>query len=492
MKLSRWLEHLKEWAEIVFLIATVLGFFLSVWAAIGWELSRLGPWGIAGAVALFVVQVVLFVRSQKWGVGMFACALGGIVISEGWRLGHWLGIVLALLLVMFAVILAARVLRKAGRERHLRKQFLEVEKLESHHYESESLATLDLPLEEELFRRVEREFLTVRRRDYGPMAFPEQSEDLLHKLASDKSPTIEVRRKPKLGVDATEANPVDCTVFAPEQMNRESSGLLQVFLHSPDDRKKAGTAAQKADRTAEERGHRSLVLDAPRGTQFTFEVEIDGFELTRNTETLLWTGNPEAATFPFKVPKRSKWGQHIGTVFVSKDNIPVGSISFQIEVVQRAARDDQRPTGDKARHYHSCFCSYSTLDRVEMLKREQGLRAAGLATFVDAVSLRPGEVWSPKIFKAIDESDLFVLIWSKNACASKWVQKETRYALKRHERFRSPDFRPIPVEGPPIAPVPRSLRAFNFNDDRLLLIRAAELEVAERAKLEAKKKKQKD
>lgn len=123
-----------------------------------------------------------------------------------------------------------------------------------------------------------------------------------------------------------------------------------------------------------------------------------------------------------------------------------------------------------------------------MLKRAQGLRATGLETFIDVMELRPGDIWNPKIFSAIDESDLFVLIWSKNAGSSKWVRKEARYALQRFKQRRSPDFRPIPVEGPPIAPVPRGLRAHHFNDELLSLIRAAEMEALERKRSKAEQK----
>src|SRR5258705_9363551 len=127
-----------------------------------------------------------------------------------------------------------------------------------------------------------------------------------------------------------------------------------------------------------------------------------------------------------------------------------------------------RPAGmavrKKARRdYHACFCSYSSVDREEMLKRAQGIRATRVKTFIDVLDLRPGDIWNPKIFEKIDESDLFVVIWSKNASDSKWVKKESRYALKRYKQHGSPDFAPIPVEGPPIAPVPRGLQARYFN-----------------------------
>jgi hypothetical protein len=73
-----------------------------------------------------------------------------------------------------------------------------------------------------------------------------------------------------------------------------------------------------------------------------------------------------------------------------------------------------------------------------------------------------------------------IVIWSKNARDSKWVKKESRYALKRYKQYGSPDFRPIPVEGPPIASVPQGLQAYHFNDELLGLIRAAELDRRER------------
>jgi hypothetical protein len=73
-------------------------------------------------------------------------------------------------------------------------------------------------------------------------------------------------------------------------------------------------------------------------------------------------------------------------------------------------------------------------------------------------------------------------MWSKNARDSKWVTKESRYALKLCKQHGRPDFVPIPIEGPPIASVPRGLRDLHFNDKFLSLIRAAELEKREREK----------
>jgi TIR domain len=85
----------------------------------------------------------------------------------------------------------------------------------------------------------------------------------------------------------SEQSPVDCTVFAPDRVERKQSALLQVFLHAPDEKQQAEADAIKFDPETKERGHKSLVLDAPVGTVFAFIVEIEAFELCERTDTLL-------------------------------------------------------------------------------------------------------------------------------------------------------------------------------------------------------------
>src|SRR5271166_2305477 len=251
---------------------------------------------------------------------------------------------------------------------------------------------------------------------------PNTPDNLHSVLASGEFPKKAEHRAANVPAQP-ERSPVDCTVFAPDRVERKQTALLQVFVHAPEARNQAEAAAETFDPETKERGHRYLVLDAPIGTTFAFDVEIEGFVLRERTDKLLWTGRPQAATFRFDVPKGCKLGQHTGTVRISKDGTPVGRISFEIEVVRDGRDTQKRPVGKEARHYHACFCSYSSLDREEMLKRAQGLLATGLETFIDVLKLRPGDIWNPKILAAIDESDLFVVIWPKNARDSKWVKK---------------------------------------------------------------------
>ena len=133
---------------------------------------------------------------------------------------------------------------------------------------------------------------------------------LLRELARDKFPK---RAEHRAFPAESERHPVDCTVFAPDRVQRKQTRLLQVLLHAPEDRTQAEVIARNFDAEAKARGHRSLVLDAPIGTNFAFDVEIEGFVLRQRIDSLLWTGGPNAAAFDFEVPKGCRWGQHTGT-----------------------------------------------------------------------------------------------------------------------------------------------------------------------------------
>jgi hypothetical protein len=114
--------------------------------------------------------------------------------------------------------------------------------------------------------------------------------------------------------------------------------------------------------------------------------------------------------------------------------------------------------------------SYATIDREEVLKRVQIMRALKLKYFQDAFSLEAGDRWEKKIYENIDHCDLFFLFWSQAAKDSQYVQKEIEYAYNRQQESpdRAPDIVPLAlqldVEPPPI------LAHLNFKDQIALTI----------------------
>ena len=91
---------------------------------------------------------------------------------------------------------------------------------------------------------------------------------------------------------------------------------------------------------------------------------------------------------------------------------------------------------------------------------------------MDVISLKPGESWEPALYDKINDCDIFLLFWSSNSKASKWVIKELRHAiaLKNGDDKAAPIIQPIPIEGPPIVYPPEELGHMHFNDKILYFV----------------------
>jgi hypothetical protein len=184
---------------------------------------------------------------------------------------------------------------------------------------------------------------------------------------------------------------------------------------------------------------------------------------------LVWNGEPESVQFEVRVPENRKPGTVIGTLTISHDSIPLGHIKFKLTVV--AAQEQPRSrtaeeVGLSAHRYRKAFISYASADRAEVLKRVQMLRQVGIDFFQDLLDLEPGSRWEKELYRHIDESDLFLLFWSRAARESDWVLKEVRYALQRKgdDHLAAPEIKPVVIEGPPPPAPPQELAHLHFND----------------------------
>jgi hypothetical protein len=142
------------------------------------------------------------------------------------------------------------------------------------------------------------------------------------------------------------------------------------------------------------------------------------------------------------------------------------------------------------------FVSYSThdIEHVELLKQQ--LKGTPIEVFIAEHSVKPSEDLGNKISTAIEECDLFVVLWSQNAKESTWVPQEIgrAHALKKtilplvlHEGISLPGF------------ISNLKYLAIFEDTESALIKAKELimnsyhkKVDTLAKIEAKKQKDKE
>jgi hypothetical protein len=76
-----------------------------------------------------------------------------------------------------------------------------------------------------------------------------------------------------------------------------------------------------------------------------------------------------------------------------------------------------------------CFISHSSNDkRLAGLVREE-LERHGVKTFLAPISLQPGERWSPAILENLRASNWVLVLASKAACSSAFVNQEIGAAL---------------------------------------------------------------
>ncbi|MEH2163854.1 MAG: toll/interleukin-1 receptor domain-containing protein [Nostoc sp.] len=291
------------------------------------------------------------------------------------------------------------------------------------------------------------------------------------KAQLQKTPTLQERSSQPADISK---DLVDCSVFSPAFVTPDDMFLVQVFVHLPEQVESAKQYAQQFDPEAQQLGVKSLGVPIKRGSELTFNLSIPKLDVDDPIQQLTWNGRADSIQFGVTVPGDITQKTVIGTVTISQNTIPLGHLKFKLSIVSSASSTfkSPQPVGEVARYYRKAFVSYSSKDRIEVLKRVQGLAVSGIAVFQDVLSLEPGDRWEQELYRNIDECDLFLLFWSTAAKESPWVLKEVLYALERQgsDGLRSPEIIPVIIEGPPLVPPPPELQNLHFNDKLLYLM----------------------
>ncbi|MFC1456965.1 toll/interleukin-1 receptor domain-containing protein [Microvirga arabica] len=296
------------------------------------------------------------------------------------------------------------------------------------------------------------------------------TEKLAPLLAETREP------RPVLSTAAADATPVDAAVFCPQRVPKNSAFLVQVCLYSPGAENNAAARAREADSEAERRGTYSLPLDVPRHTRVDMHLEMPGLEVEEANAFLIWRGSIAVIQFEVAVPATVTSDEVIGRVRFAVAGVPAGVLRFKVGLNKSSVPAEPIIARKvEAERYRRAFVSYSSKDRVEVLRRVQAFRIAGLSVFQDILDLEPGERWARELYREIDNCDVFLLFWSNAAAASEWVAKEIAYALERKggSDEKPPAIQPVPIEGPPPPTPPEVLRHLHFNDALLAHIQAA-------------------
>jgi hypothetical protein len=253
---------------------------------------------------------------------------------------------------------------------------------------------------------------------------------------------------------------VHCTVVAPAQVAAGSSGLIDVWFHLEEQQEEMVRLAREAG--GDDVSLRSrVIVGLSRGTVVQVRLEVEGLGIDHPEGQLVWKGTVASASFPVRAAPETIAGTKIGRVTLHTAGVLVAAVRFKLTVAQGDA-----PPPAPVPRWRKVFASYAAADRAEVLRRVMVLHRIlpRCEVFLDEGSLRAGEDWAARIEQEIEQSDAFLLFWSRNARQSEWVEREWRHAL----RVRGLDFiMPVLLDDLTEAPPPAELAELHFGDHRL-------------------------
>jgi hypothetical protein len=324
----------------------------------------------------------------------------------------------------------------------------------------------------EKVRRQQQELEELRRREQEQVRQQRQElEELRQELKELRQGKRGAVPPPVVPVARAEDS-VDCSVFSPPAAPPGTTILVQVFLHLPEQARRAKAQASTMDDSTTHRGVASLRVAITRGAHVTVSLSASGLGIDEPQQSITWRGDPAFAQFLLTFPSDSDGRAFHCVARLSVDGGLAGCIKFRQRSDKDATGTRSASVDGSSNQYRYAFLSYASADRSEVLKRAQALHAARVSFFQDVLSLRAGANWENEIYKHIDKCDLFLLFWSRAAKESEWVIREAEYALSRRTWSDEPDVVPVILEGPDVVLPPDSLKSIHFNDTIHYLIPA--------------------
>ena len=186
------------------------------------------------------------------------------------------------------------------------------------------------------------------------------------------------------------------------------------------------------------------------GAPVTIRLTGEHVRITPGEREFEWNGRENLANFAVQVeddaPASLQLCFHVFLGPVQIAFVPLG--------IAITARPSDAPTSQvEVRAPSSAFASYSSKD-AELVTRSLSTLtrwAPALDIFQDCLDLKANENFKPQLAKEIAAREVFLLFWSRNAKASKWVLWEFETAQVKPGLNA---ILPMPLEDPAIAPPP--------------------------------------
>lgn len=216
-------------------------------------------------------------------------------------------------------------------------------------------------------------------------------------------------------------------LYAPAQIQPLKTFIVRVYLYKLEESEIVDTKVRDIDPKAQKKEYKPLDFPIKAGDKLTVQLKMsDGVILDNDTKTIIWQNHFTDCSFLAKL-RDSSVDDVFGTAYISINGIPAGELLFTADVVDAQVKTLYAKV--ESRRYSRIFISYSHADEVQVRGFAECCRALGTDYFFDRHTLQAGDVFKEKILDYINNADLFVLCWSKNAAESEWVQIEREHAL---------------------------------------------------------------
>lgn len=265
-------------------------------------------------------------------------------------------------------------------------------------------------------------------------------------------------------------------IFAPYSVAKGDDILVQVYIYKDDETEKVVIDASITDNDAEKRSYTPLNFPIKDGDKISVTLDMHGLIVEgHSTKSIIWRNKFTKCSFFVHIPLNYEKNKVLGDVYLHVNELEIGQMSF-FSVIGETTRKSYAAEVE-AKIYEKVFISYSHKDDRTVNAIAEAYKALGtIKYFYDRHSLEPGDMFEEKIYEFIDQSDIFILCWSKNAEQSEWVTKE-RVRAFRAARNDPPQLRMYPINISPYAPPPPDLLGVvHFNDYDKLINPESELE----------------
>ncbi|MDE7386466.1 MAG: TIR domain-containing protein [Muribaculaceae bacterium] len=253
---------------------------------------------------------------------------------------------------------------------------------------------------------------------------------------------------------------VNASAYAPREIIRHKHFIIRIFIHRLEEIGVIDQIVSDIDKMAVKMANKPLDIPIKKGDKITIHLAMTGgIAIDEPIQEFTWMGHYIECDFGCELTNRNLTST-LGKTIVAINNVPCGDLKFTIDVVSVETSKVYAPV--ERRRYSKIFISYAHADYSQVRGIAEGCKMNGSDYFFDRHTLQAGDIFKDKILHYIDNADLFVLCWTKNAAKSEWVQIERKHALELIEKGNH-QLTIYPLSMPPEAPLPADMSdKYNF------------------------------